>query len=360
MSKIKVAVIGCGNIGRSGHIPAYISAGDECEIKYFCDIIPEKAEKCVADYGCGTAVADYHEILRDPEVDAVSVCVPNYMHKTITVDALRAGKHVLCEKPAAACYEDALEMQKVQHETGLTLNIGVVTRFHKGVEAVKKLVSDGVLGDVYHVFISFRSFRDIPGIGGAFTTKAYSGGGVLIDWGVHRVDQVMYVVGDPEPLSVSAATFGYLGKDIPNYHYRSMWSEDTRDENGTYDVDESCTAVIRTTGPVITMVGAWAQNIDENEQYIDFMGTKAGVRLNYCGGFKLYSYKDGEFVTEEPPLPEGNMFNDEINTFLNCIKTGETARSHIDYAVKTSMILEGAYDSSERGREVLFDSYPKL
>lgn len=360
MSKIKVAVIGCGNIGRGAHVPAYKKAEDECDIKYFCDIVLEKAEKCVADFGCGTAVSDYHEVLRDPEVEAVSICVPNYLHKTITVDALRAGKHVLCEKPAAACYEDALEMQRVQHETGLTLNIGVVTRFHKGVEAVKKLVDDGVLGEVYHVFVSYRSHRDIPGIGGPFTNKAYSGGGVLIDWGVHRVDQVLYVVGDPEPRSVSAATFSYLGKDIPNYHYRNMWSADTKDINGVCDVDESCTAVIRTDGPVITMVGAWAQNIDENEHYIDFMGTKAGARLDYCGGYKLYSYKDGEFVTEKPELDAGDMFYDEIKAFLHSVKTGEKVRSHIDYAVKTSMILQGAYDSSDSSKEVSFDTYPKI
>lgn len=354
MSKLKVAVIGCGNIAHSGHIPAYKELEEQAEIKYFCDIIKEKADKCVSDFGCGTAVTDYHTVLDDPEIDAVSVCVPNHMHSVIAIDAMRASKHVLCEKPAARTYAEALEMQRVQHETGMTLNIGVVTRFHKGVEAVRRLVESGELGRVYHVFISFRSHRDIPGIGGAFTTKALSGGGVLIDWGVHRIDQALYILGDPEPLSVSAATFSELGRSIPDYHYRYMWSEDTRDVNGTFDVDESCTALIRTTGPVISLEGAWAQNIDEPEQYLDFMGTKAGVRLSYCGGCKLYTYKDGEFKTEEPEIEAGNMFTDEISTFLDCIRTGKKARSHIDCAVKTSMILQGAYESSERGREVVF------
>lgn len=359
MEKLKIAVIGCGNIANSGHIPAYIANGEEAEIKYFCDIIKEKAEKCVKQYGCGTAIEDYHDALRDPEIDAVSVCVPNYMHSVIAIDAMRAGKHVLCEKPAARTYAEALEMQKVQHETGVVLNIGVVTRFHKGVEAVRRLVESGELGRIYHVFISFRSHRDIPGIGGAFTTKALSGGGVLIDWGVHRIDQVLYILGDPEPLSVSAAVFSELGRDIPNYHYRGMWSEDTKNVNGTYDVDESCTALVRTAGPIISLEGAWAQNIEEHEQYLDFMGTKAGVRLSYCGGYKLYTYKDGEFKIEEPKLEDGSMFQDEIAAFIDCIKTGKKARSHIDYAIKTSMILQGAYDSSESGREVVFSDYEK-
>lgn len=360
MKKIKIGIIGCGCIARDAHIPAFISHADECEIKYFCDTSLEKAKKCAEDFGCGTAVSDWRSVLTDKDVDAVSICVPNFMHREISVAAMRAGKHVLCEKPAAACYAEALEMQRVQHETGLVLNIGVVTRFHESVEKVRALVASGALGDVYHVFVSFRSFRCIPGIGGQFTTKALSGGGVLIDWGVHRIDQVMYLVGDPEPLRVSAATFGCLGRDIPNYHYRKMWSEETRNPGGTYDVEESCTALLRTSGPVITLMGAWAQNIDEDEQFIDIMGTKGGVRLTYCGGYKLYTEKDGEFVTETFEPGDSNMFEAEIADFLRCVRSGERSRAGIDSAVKTSLILQGAYDSAEAGREVSLADYPRL
>ena len=95
---MKVAVIGCGTIANAAHIPAYMK-NPEAEIKYFCDIIPERAEKAVKDYGCGTAITDYHVALNDPEVQAVSVCTPNYMHCQISCDAMRAGKDVLCEKP---------------------------------------------------------------------------------------------------------------------------------------------------------------------------------------------------------------------------------------------------------------------
>ena len=125
--KVKVAVIGCGTIANSAHIPSYKNNPD-VEIAYFCDIIPERADAAVEKYGCGKAVYDYKEVLADPEVEAISVCTPNFMHSIITIDALRAGKHVLCEKPAARIYSEALEMQKVQHETGKTLNIGVVNR----------------------------------------------------------------------------------------------------------------------------------------------------------------------------------------------------------------------------------------
>lgn len=327
---------------------------DRVEIKYFCDVVIEKAEKCVEKYGIGKACADYKEILADPEIAGVSVCVPNLAHKQISIDALNAGKHVLCEKPAARTYADALEMQEAQHRTGKTLNIGVVTRFHRGVELVREKIEAGELGEVYHVFASFRDYRSIPGIGGPFTTKAYSGGGTLIDWGVHRIDQILYMTGDPTPLSVSAATFCKLGCNIPEYKYRNMWSSETADMNGTYDVDDSCTAIVRTTGPVITLMGAWAQNIDECEQYVDFMGTKAGIRLTYCGGFKMYKAEGGEFVREFHDVTDCDMFKCEIADFLDCIENGKVSRAHIDNAVRTSMILQGAYDSSEQKKEIVF------
>ena len=139
MEKMKIAVIGCGRIANAAHIPNYMKL-DDVEIKYFCDILIEKAQACVDKYGCGIAVADYKEVLADPEIQAVSVCTPNMAHKFISIDAMRAGKHVLCEKPAARVYSEALEMQQVQHETGKILNIGVVNRFNTAVNAVKKLV----------------------------------------------------------------------------------------------------------------------------------------------------------------------------------------------------------------------------
>ena len=134
---MKVAVIGCGTIANSAHIPSYMN-NPEAEIVYFCDIISERAEAAVEKYGCGQAITDYHVALNDPAIEAVSVCTPNNMHPIITMDALRAGKNVLCEKPAARTYAEALEMQKVQHETGKVLNIGVVNRFNTAVNLIKQ------------------------------------------------------------------------------------------------------------------------------------------------------------------------------------------------------------------------------
>lgn len=350
MSKIKVAVIGCGTIANSAHIPSYLNNTD-AEIKYFCDIIPERARNAVEKYGCGTAITDYHTALDDPEIEAVSVCTPNNMHPVIAMDALRAGKNVLCEKPAARTYAEAYEMQKVQHETGKVLNIGVVNRFNNGVNVIRKMIQSGELGEVYHVYVSFRSHRSIPGLGGDFTTKAVAGGGALIDWGVHFLDIVMYCCGDPAPLTVSGETFSKLGVDMKNYVYTNMWAGPPK-YNGTYDVEESVTGMIRTSGPVITLNGAWAQNIFEDEMFIDFMGDKGGIRLQYGKDFKLYTAKNGALLESTPTYQTRDHFQNEIDAFLRCIRTGEKLPSHIDTVIITAKMMQAIYDSAESHREV--------
>ncbi len=352
MSKMKIAIIGCGSIANNAHIPAYL-ANENVEIKYFCDIIKEKAEAAVEKYGCGTAVVDYHDFLNDPEIEAVSVCTPNKMHSTITIDFLKAGKHVLCEKPAARTLSEALEMQKAQHETGKVLNIGVVNRFNGGVNKVREIIQSGELGEVYHVYVSFRAHRSIPGLGGAFTDKSIAGGGVLIDWGVHYLDIVMYCMDDPKPLTVSAKAYSKLGVDIPNYVYNYMWSEETKDVNGVCDVDDFITGFVRTEGPTITFNGAWAQNIGVSETYIDFIGTKAGIRLNYGSDFTLYTTSCGTLVDFKPKFTDVPMFQKEIDSFVDCIKTGEKLPSHIDKAIITATMMQAMYDSSDANKEVV-------
>lgn len=350
---MKVAVIGCGTIANSAHIPSYMN-NPEAEIAYFCDIIPERAQAAVEKYGCGQAITDYRVALNDPEVEAVSVCTPNHMHPVIAMDALRAGKNVLCEKPAARTYAEALEMQKAQHETGKVLNIGVVNRFNTAVNLIKQYIDSGKLGEVFHVYASFRSHRSIPGLGGAFTTKAIAGGGALIDWGVHFLDLVMYCCGDPKPLTVSGEAFSKLGVNMKEYAFTDMWAGPPK-YDGVYDVDDSVTALVRTEGPTITVHGAWAQNIGENEMYVDFMGTKAGIRLQYGREFKVYTAENGALVEYEPKFKATDMFQNEIDAFVDCIKTGKKLPSHIDTVIITARIMQAIYDSAETHREIVLE-----
>ena len=347
---IKVGIIGCGTIANSAHIPAYMKNPD-VEIRYFCDHRMARAEKAVKEYGCGMAVTDYHIVLNDPEIDAVSVCTPNKEHSIITIAALKAGKHVLCEKPAARTYAEVQEMQKTAEECGKILNIGVVNRFNDAVNKIRELIKKGELGDVFHVYVSFRSHRSSPGLGGDFTTNAVAGGGVLIDWGVHFLDIVMYCTGDPTVKTVSSESFCRLGKDMKDYAFVNMWAGPPKYE-GTYDVEDSITGVIRTDGPVITFQGAWAQNIGENEMFIDFMGDKGGIRLQYGANFVKYGVQDGMLSKTEYQFPTTNMFENEINGFVRSVQTGEKLPSHIDVTIKTARIMEGIYESAKQHKEV--------
>ena len=350
---MKIAIIGCGAIANNAHIPAYLKNKD-AEIKWFCDIIPERADAAVKKYNCGKSVYDYHEILDDPEIDAVSVCTPNNVHAPITIDFLNAGKNVLCEKPAARTYNEALTMLNAQHKTGKILNIGVVNRFNNGVNRIKKLIDDGELGRIYQVYVSFRSHRAIPGIGGAFTDKEIAGGGVLIDWGVHFLDIVMYCCGDPKPKTASAEAFSILGKDIKNYNYVDMWAGPPK-LDGVYTVEEGITGMIRTEGPVITLNGAWAQNIGEDEMFIDFIGDKGGIRLQYGSDFTLYGTKNGMLTKTSFKYQTNNHFENEINAFVESIKSGEKLPSHIDTNIITSKLMQAIYDSAESHSEIVIE-----
>ena len=351
MDKIKVAIIGCGTIANAAHMPGYKAASDLCEVKYFCDIIPERAVALRDRYGSGIANEDYHEILSDPEVTCVSICVPNGGHAPIAIDFLKAGKHVLCEKPAAMNSDLAREMQKTADECGRILNIGVCNRFNTAVEKIEELIRQGELGNIYHIYCSFRAYRSIPGLGGAFTTKALSGGGALIDWGVHYLDLIFYCVGQPKVKTVSAAAYSILGKPLDGYVFESMWAGPPK-LDGTYDVDDFITGFIRTDGPTISVNGAWAQNIDDKATFIEFLGDKGGIKLQYGGNFTLYSTKNGMLTTTTFKYQTVNMYEAEIRDFLIKAPQGIKTKANIDKALVTSQVMDMMYKSSELGEEV--------
>ena len=178
-----IAIIGCGRIANFAHLPA-LSKMEDVRIKYACDLLIEKANAVVEKYGAEQAITDYKIALADPEVQTVFVLTPNYAHYVITMDALKAGKNVMCEKPITVNYALSKEMADEAEKQGKLLNIGVCNRFQESVCRIEQMNREGLLGNIYHVYCSFRAHRSIPGLGGAFTNKKESGGGVLIDWGV--------------------------------------------------------------------------------------------------------------------------------------------------------------------------------
>lgn len=349
--KKTIAVIGCGRIANSSHLPA-LSQMDNVRVKYVCDIIKEKAEKAKEDFPFAeNAITDYKIALADDEVDAVFVLTPNYKHYEITMAALRAGKHVMCEKPVTVNYKLSCEMAEEAEKQGKILNIGVCNRYHKSVEMIEELNRQGRFGNIYHIYCSFRRFRSIPGLGGAFTTKKESGGGVLIDWGIHFMDLILYILGNAKIKNVTCDAYSEMAKDMKKYKYTGMWAEDTSDiENGTNDVDDLITGYIRTDKASISFNGAWAQNINHDEMFIDFMGDKAGVRLNYGGKFEIYDGETLETIAPDYDIP--NMYLCEDIAFIDSVTTGEKNKNNIENVLESMKLLNSLYDSAETGKEV--------
>lgn len=351
MKKLKVAVIGCGQIARTQHVPSYVKSG-LADIKYLVDDIIERADELAAEYGVPHTTSDLAQVLADPEIDAISVCTPNASHAPITIAALNAGKHVLCEKPAALSYEEALEMKQAADRNNKILNIGVVNRFNTAVNKIKELIEAGELGNLYHVYCSFRSHRSIPGLGGPFTTKAKSGGGVLIDWGVHFLDLIFYILGEnTKALTVSGAAYGELGRQIKEYTYTSMWAGPPV-LDGTFDVEDFITGMIRTSGPTVSLNGAWAQNIGEKAMFVEFLGSKAGIKLQYGGEFTLYTSKNGMLYETATSFAQEDMFAAEVKAFLESIASMKKNRANIDQALVTTQVMDALYESAATQKEV--------
>lgn len=351
--KTVIAVIGCGRIAANAHFPSFEEMGN-VYVKYACDLLIEKAQAFVEKYDfVGEAITDYKIALADPEVEAVYVLTPNYAHYTVTMDALKAGKHVFCEKPITINYKLSCEMAAEAEKQGKILNIGVCNRFQTSVEMLEKMNREGKFGNIYHVYCAFRKFRNIPGLGGDFTTKSQSGGGVLIDWGIHFFDLILYILGGAKLKTASCNTYCEMAKDMTKYKYTYMWAEDTSDrENGTNDVDDFVSGFIRTDKASISFNGAWAQNIDKEEMFVDILGDKCGARLNYLGKFTLY---DGETLeTIEPEYELGKHYMDESIAFVESIKTGVKNRAHIENILESAKLLDALYESSDKKAEVSF------
>ena len=348
-----VAIIGCGRIANQSHFTS-LSEIDGVRIKYACDLIEEKALKAKADFPkVEQVITDYKVALADPEVNVVYVLTPNYAHYTITMDAIKAGKHVFCEKPITVNYELSKEMFEAAEKAGVMLNIGVCNRHNKSVELLEQYNREGKFGKVYHVVCSFRAFRSIPGLGGAFTTKAQSGGGVLIDWGIHFLDLILYILGGAKLQTVTCDAYSEMAKDMKEYKYTSMWAKDTSDiENGTNDVDDFISGYIRTDKANISFNGAWAQNLDEREMYVDILGDKGGARLSYRGQFKFSDGSTLESYTTDHEIRD--MYLCENEAFLKSIETGVKDKSNIEFILESAKLLDALYASSDKKEEIKF------
>lgn len=353
--KRTIAVIGCGRIATGAHFPA-LSQIEGVKVKYACDLVIERAEAMKAKYPTlvENTITDYKVALNDPEVEAVYVLTPNLVHYTVTMDALRAGKHVFCEKPITINYALSCEMADEAKKQDKLLNIGVVNRYQRSVEILEQMNREGKFGNIYHVNCSFRRFRGIPGLGGPFTIKAQSGGGVLIDCGIHFFDLIFYILGGAKIKNVTCDAYSEMAKDLKTYKYKGdMWASDTSDtENGINDVEDFITGYVRTDKASISFVGSWAENNDRGENFVEFLGDKGGARLTYGGQFTFIDGNTLEKTESTHEIP--NMFLCEDKAFLEAIDSGEKTKTYIDNILETMKLLETLYKSADIKKEIEF------
>ncbi len=347
---VSIGLIGCGTIGRVH--AASIAKAANCRVVSACDIEPSAVARVSEIVGDVVTTSEYRDVLADRGVAAVTVGLPNNLHASVTIEALRAGKHVFCEKPIATTYDDAVEMARVSEETGKRLVIGVVNRFADSVNQIKTIVSRGDLGEVYQINIKFKAYRSIPGLGSWFTDKSRSGGGVMIDWGVHYLDLVFYILDTPTVRSVSGKGFSRLARDLRSYRFLDMWAGPP-DFSGVCDVEEYASGVIRTDGPFINFEGAWAHNINERAAYVDFIGDKGGIRLQYGGGFTVYGQTEDFLYEMKPVKKDSDFYVNEFREFADSIAGGKPNRADIERVLPVQKVLSMFYESSDADREIL-------
>ena len=287
------------------------------------------------------------------ELDAVSVCTWNSAHAECAIAALRAGKHVLCEKPMALNTAQAQEMEKAAKENDKLLMIGFVRRFGNDCAVLKDFIDNGSFGEIYYAKAQYLRRKGCPG--GWFGDKSRSGGGPLIDLGVHVIDLCRYLMGGPQPVSVYGATFNKLGdrrhiKDARGYSSTVVSKDDI------FDVEDMATALIRfDNGAVLSVEASFSLNIEKDVGNIELFGTKAGCKLDpeLTIFTDMNDYLANVKLAQSTALSFDGLFDNEINHFVECIETGKPCRNPAQDGVTLMKILDGIYESARTGHEVL-------
>lgn len=365
--KVKVGVIGVGLIAQIAHIPAYIEAG--AEIVGVADVVESRLKKVAEQFSIPKTYTNYKDLLANPDVDAVSICTPNYLHAQMTIDALNVGKAVLCEKPMAMNVKEAQNMFETSQKTGKLLMMGFNNRFRGDAQKLKQFIDEGKLGKIYYAKIGYMRRRGTPK--GWFTVKKESGGGPVIDIGVHVIDLTRYLMGNPKPVSVSASTYKYF----PEYHIDGKYpweSSDVKDklrDGKENDVEDLATAFIRfEDGSSVFVETSWASNIAEDRFYIDMLGTKMGAEIdsynpihkgsrNNEGSISLYGEELHSLVDYEVKTPEVRSHFEEIKYFVGLLK--DKKQDLLDTAkngVEIQKIIDAIYKSAETKKEIMIQT----
>jgi predicted dehydrogenase len=344
---IRIGIVGAGG-NSGGHLEACMTTGAAKPIA-ICDIIKERAENRQSQYQIERAYVDYREMLEKEDIDAVVVSVPNNIHHEISIAALKAGRHVLCEKPMSIKREWAEEMVSTAQETGKLLQVGMCARFRPTIQWLRKHIEDGHLGRVYMARAQYVRRSGIPGWGGWFTRKEMSGGGPLIDIGVHVLDSAWYLMGCPNPVSVCGATFSELG-----HRKMGLGSWGRAEWDGFFDVEDFATALIRMdNGAVISLEAGWA-GYTAATHTINLMGSEQGASLE-DNKVALMSQKDDHDIDTMVNMPDRgrvSVFARQMEAFAKAVRGEGPCMTPGEHGLTVTKMLVGIYESAAKGAEV--------
>jgi predicted dehydrogenase len=356
--KLKVGIIGCGGIAVQKHLSS-IAGINEAEITAFCDIIPERAEELCKKFGAQGAktYTDYKDLLKDGSIDVVHVCTPNRSHSPITVDALEAGKHVMCEKPMATSYAEAKKMVEAAKKTGKLLTIGYQYRCMPAPLYLKKVCERGDLGEIYFAKAHAIRRRGVP-TWGVFLKEKEQGGGPLIDIGTHALDMTLWMMDNYKPKSVTGTVYKKLNGNPDCGNIFGPW------DPKEFTVEDSAFGFITMeNGATIILEASWALNtLDEGEGICTLCGTKAGADMK--DGLRINSDELGKFTVKKPDLSVGGVqFYEgasmqpkdiECRNWYDAVLHGAELRVKPEQAIVVTQILEGIYESARSGKQINF------
>lgn len=343
--KLRVGIIGVGGIAKGVHIPGWRDI-PAVEIVAVADVDKKRAQAVADEFSIPHAFTDYKKLLQLKEIDVVDICTPNMFHTSIVLAALAAGKHVLCEKPLAVTPKEIEQMMRAEKKARRLLMVGQNNRYRGISIALKRYIEAGNLGKVYYTR-AWAIRRNWLPVAPGFISKKLSGGGPCMDIGVHCLDLAMWLMGFPEPVSVTGASMQNLAKTkiIPG-----AWGEWDRK---LYDVEDFACGLVRfKDGSMLSLETSWLGHTPESEDMsCMLLGTKAGV--NWPSG-KVHTAANGVLVDSVlQPVPiRPQTHTTEIHEFYDAIVNKKPSPIPAAQSLKVIKILDGIYRSQKTGKEV--------
>lgn len=308
---------------------------------------PERGRDAAERYQIPALVSDYRELLRRPDIQVVSVALPNYLHAPVGLEVLKAGKHLLMEKPMATCSADAASLVALAKRKRRVFMVGQNLRFMEIPQTLKQLIDKGALGELYHIDARWLRRSGIPRIGSWFTRKEFAGGGCLYDVGVHALDLALYLMGEFDVAAVSGQTFSKFGQRGLG---EGKWGRSEVDPTKPFDVDDFAVAMLKLrSGRTISLQCTWAAFHEKDSSGLQIYGTEGGASSNPA---QIYRKGLTDFITEPiTPLPPIHSTNRMVH-FIDCVLGRTKPLVKMSESLMIQRVLDAIYRSATTGREI--------